>query len=494
MLPEVPAGGERADILFALALTRKAEPADLIELCGQALSEAAGDDVRAVRILSLRSWIHLFTGDVRPALSDGRAALAKAERLGAPTLLAIAIAEVVRAEGWAAEITPGLLERGLEIEERLGLELEYNQSPRAAFGRLLIRFGELDRARIILEESEATATGRGDEATRGIVLGRLCTLEWFAGRWRRALEHAACAVELAELTAPRQTRGFLEGIQALVEADLGLVEEARTSAHQALAFVDISSEGIVTLPALGVLGRVELALGNLEAAAGYLRDLPGHLVALGWDDPTNPVWGDAIETLIALGELEQASAHLDRYGANARRLGSPWAIAGAARCRGLLAAREGDLPAALTSFEHSLNALDGLPFPFERGRTLLCLGVVQRQAQQRRAARESLEQSVAIFEELGARLWVEKARVELKRVSGRRAPSDELTETERRVASLAAEGRSNKEIAAELYMGVSTVEAHLSRVYRKLGIRSRAALTSRLATQADAAAEGAVSA
>ena len=90
-----------------------------------------------------------------------------------------------------------------------------------------------------------------------------------------------------------------------------------------------------------------------------------------------------------------------------------------------------------------------------------------------------IEEALEIFEELGARLWAEKARAELGRISGRRPADEELTETERRVAELAAHGRTNKEIAAELYMGVSTVEAHLSRVYRKLGVR-RAELAGRL--------------
>jgi DNA-binding NarL/FixJ family response regulator len=95
-----------------------------------------------------------------------------------------------------------------------------------------------------------------------------------------------------------------------------------------------------------------------------------------------------------------------------------------------------------------------------------------------------LNEASAIFKQLGASLWLERANTELARVSGRRAGGDALTETEMRVAEMAAEGLSNKQIASELFMGVSTVEAHLSRVYRKLGIRSRAGLGTRLATAA----------
>src|SRR5262249_10280572 len=94
--------------------------------------------------------------------------------------------------------------------------------------------------------------------------------------------------------------------------------------------------------------------------------------------------------------------------------------------------------------------------------------------------RETLEQALALFEELGARPWAEKARSELDRISGRRS-SNELTDTEQRVAALAAQGSSNREIAAALYMSEHTVAAHLTRLYRKLGIRSRAALAHRLA-------------
>ena len=242
---------------------------------------------------------------------------------------------------------------------------------------------------------------------------------------------------------------------------------------------------IFAIATLGVLGRLELELGNLEAAGNHLRELPGRLLAGGMNDPALPVWADAIEALIGLGELELARSSSSRT-RHAERLGSPYARAGATRCRGLFLAAEGDL-AAQVAFERSL--ADARRFPLEHGRTLLCLGVVRRQAQQKKAAREALEEALAVFEELGARLWAEKARAELKRISGRAPASDELTETERRVAELAARGRTNREIAAELFMGVSTVEAHLSHVYRKLGIRSRTELAGRVAIPVDEAAQ-----
>jgi DNA-binding NarL/FixJ family response regulator len=162
-------------------------------------------------------------------------------------------------------------------------------------------------------------------------------------------------------------------------------------------------------------------------------------------------------------------------------------MAAAARSRGLFAAASEDASGAFEGLERALDLLEGQPFPFERARTLLCLGAVRRQAHQKKPARAALEQALEIFDELGAQLWAGKARAELRRISGRAPASDELTETERRVAELAAVGRTNREIAGKLFMGVSTVESHLSRVYRKLGVRSRTELAGRIATVRDEA-------
>jgi DNA-binding CsgD family transcriptional regulator len=471
---EVPSGPERADVLYGLVVTLRDEPATIIEYCDEALAELEGDDARASRILAIRSGIDLLRLDVRTALSDARAALEKAERVDDAALLATAIARVGIAGAYAAEITPGLLERGAEIERRHGLVLEYNSSPRYALARVRMRLGEFDGPRAELEKLAAESAARGDESTRVMVLWALTMLEWLAGRWQQSIEHAARAHELTEQSQHAHGIGWVGRVKALVEADLGLVDEARASAETGLAFARSTGHEFFALMCIASLGRLELALGNVHAAGEHFPEVASRLLANGFHDPTMPVWPDAIETLVALGDLEQASEYFECYEHHADRIGSPLAIGGAARCRGLLAAAKGELPAAFEAHDRALAVVGR--YPLERGRTLLCLGSARRQAKQKAAARDALEQALAIFHELGARLWAEKARAELRRISGRRRASDDLTEMEERVARLAAQGRSNKQIAAELFVSVHTVGAHLSRAYRKLGIGSRGEL------------------
>ena len=483
ILAEVPDGLERSDVLFELASTLKADPQTTIERLDEALANAAEDEIRQARILGYRGWIRVFQAEIDAALVDTRAALEKAERIGDPALIAVMIGHVAIAEGRAGDFTPGLVERGVEIEQRLGLQLQYNESPSVSLSRRLAGEGELDRARALLDEIGTKAAARGDERLRAQAHAARARIEWFAGNWQLALDLATEAHELH----PRIQHevGLVVRLRALAEADLGLVEQARASAEKARTTAEEMSDREWAILSAGVLGRLEFALGHLDAALGFVRELPGELLSKGYKDPTAPVWGDAIEILIASGERAEASAYLTQYELDSSRAGSPWAVAVASRCRGLLAAAEDEPLAAITAFERSLAELEGLPYPFERGRTLLCLGTVRRHAQQRKAARESLEEAIAIFEELGARLWAEKARAELARISGRRTTPDELTGTEWRVAELAAQGHTNKEIAAEIFMGVSTVEAHLSRIYRKLGLRSRTELAGRIATPRD---------
>ena len=284
-----------------------------------------------------------------------------------------------------------------------------------------------------------------------------------------------------EQTQFAHARAWVGRVRGLVEADVGLVEQARASVEEGLAFTQANSIEFHTIAGLGVLGRLELALGDLEAAGGYLRELPGRLLAGGMNDPTVPVWADAIETLVAVGELELAREYLENYDGElaphgepvgARSFGTlPWAALrgrgrAGPRLRGVRACSRRAGGAPLPAGAWSYAALPGHSAP-PGGPEEGCAGGAGAGACDLRGAG-------------GTPVGREDPR-RARRISGRRGPSEELTETELRVAAAGGAGRSNKEIAAELFMGVSTVEMHLSRVYRKLGVR-RAGLAARLAT------------
>jgi DNA-binding CsgD family transcriptional regulator len=152
----------------------------------------------------------------------------------------------------------------------------------------------------------------------------------------------------------------------------------------------------------------------------------------------------------------------------------------------LLLAARGNLDGALAAAEEALARHERLPMPFELGRTLLAQGQLQRRAKHKRASRDSLQQAVQVFERLGAPLWAERARAELARIGLRPPAPLGLTPTEERVAEMVAAGHTNREVAQALFLSVHTVEDNLTRIYRKLGIRSRtelAAQRSGLASQ-----------
>jgi DNA-binding CsgD family transcriptional regulator len=156
------------------------------------------------------------------------------------------------------------------------------------------------------------------------------------------------------------------------------------------------------------------------------------------------------------------------------------------RCRGLLLAAHGGHERAIEALATAASdpeAPQGTN-PFERARTLLALGTVQRRAQHKRAARETLELAAESFDRLGARLWEAKARAELRRIGGRTASKSDLSETERQIVALVVAGRTNREVASELSLSPNTVAWNLSKIYRKLGVRSRTELAARVAATA----------
>jgi DNA-binding CsgD family transcriptional regulator len=184
---------------------------------------------------------------------------------------------------------------------------------------------------------------------------------------------------------------------------------------------------------------------------------------------------EQVEALLELGRVEDAVELLDRWSRDAARLGLERLLAEAARCRGLVAAACGDLATAASLLAEAVDRHAATGDPFGRARALLARGIVARRQRQKRAARDTIQAAVEAFEAVGAAGWAARARTELGRIGGRTREHG-LTSAERRVAALVAEGRTNREVAAALFVGERTVETHLSHVYAKLGVRSRTEL------------------
>jgi DNA-binding CsgD family transcriptional regulator len=192
---------------------------------------------------------------------------------------------------------------------------------------------------------------------------------------------------------------------------------------------------------------------------------------------------DQIEALVARGDLERAEELSEWMDEVARATQRAWTVATGARSRALVQAARNNLDEADMTLEGALAAHERLPMPLELGRTLLTRGVVQRRMRRRAAARELLEQALTLFEGRGAILWAERARLEIARIGVRSGAQIDLTPVEKQMAALVALGYTNREIAASLSLSRKTVEANLTRSYRKLGVRSRAELVARLSVQ-----------
>jgi DNA-binding CsgD family transcriptional regulator/DNA polymerase III delta prime subunit len=301
--------------------------------------------------------------------------------------------------------------------------------------------------------------------------------------WRGDLDQAAAlageAAEQAEQLDTRTARAIADFTRALVAAWTGDVATARAAGEASLAtfFQDGSLVG-AQMP-LAALAFLDLSLNDPEAAADRVGVFAAGVVAGGdaVEPGAVPFVADAAEALAAAGRTEEAAPIVAWLRARGDALDRPFAQATGARAAALLLAARGDLAAAEDACDDALRHHDRLEaLPLERARTLLALGRIRRRRRQRRAAREALEQALALFEDLHAPLWATQAREELARVQPRRTTPDGLTDAERRIAHLTAGGLTNREVAAALFVSPRTVEATLARVYRKLEIGSRAEL------------------
>ena len=297
-------------------------------------------------------------------------------------------------------------------------------------------------------------------------------LDFRRGRWAQALAGASEAAELAEDTGQLAQLSHALAPLALVSAGLGNEVECRAYVERGLEFEGL---GVQLYAALGLL---ELGLGRIPEAIDALETGDRHMRRHGMSSAVASLRPDLVEAYVRAGRREEALEVLDRLAAEADATGSGWARAVVARGRALLASDD----AMRGAFEGALALCDGLPMPFERARTLLVFGERLRRAKQRAEAREPLTGALDAFERLGARPWAERARAELRATGGpagtrrAQAAAEQLTPHELQIALLVAQGMTNREAAAALFLSPKTIEYHLGQIYRKLDVRGRAQL------------------
>ncbi len=397
-LRSAPPGRVRADLRWRLGMLVIVDDVDgAVELLEAALAESGGDQALQAMVARRLAGPYWWQGRLREALRLIRRAVEQAEALGDPRGLLDALNLNVLGALIAGELPPDLPGR-VEQLARAARPLPAHEDPDLILSQVDLARGNTRSAATRLERLYQRAVEQGNELGLIWAPAVLAEVELARGRWPRAQR-------LAD--------------EALRTAALELLDAAERG-----GLVPLMLEG------RAVLGFVALSRGDANAAHAELGPLLERLGDVGVREPTwaRLVWSE-LDALVELGQLDRAAALAEELAARGRALDRPFALATAARARGLVL-----------------------------------------------AARQTLAQALALFEGLGARLWSARTTAELARIGGRVAATGALTPTERRVAELVAEGRTNREVADLLFLSAKTVAAHLTSAYAKLGVRSRTEL------------------
>jgi len=466
-------GAWRADALVLLAeLEGSGRAAELLE---EALREPSiGLALRAV-ILCRLAWATRSQDGLRHA----RAALRIAAELDDQELVARARAvEAILVWFRGTEVTPSDLRARIhDFTAAVGGE-QLVQEAASAFVNTFAPAARRDEARAVLER-EHSAWRERNEPRSARALWALAWLEFWAGRWELAAAHAAAAYDIAiqyGLEVPPDHLPI-----AVIAVHRGQLDLARAHSTHAL---DLAQAQWRSHPPqhTAVLGLAALWSGDRAGGEEWLGKAERRAAEYSWGEPSMRWWtADHVELLLELGRVDEAVALLDAWAADAVRVKREWVLAHATRSRGLIAAARGDLAVATALLEQAIAEHEMVGDPYGRARAQLALGIVLRRARQKRAPRDVIVSARDAFEELGAATWLERARRELQSIGGRTREHG-LTAAELRVAALVAEGRTNREVAAALFLGERTVASHLTHIYAKLGVRSRTDLARKVQT------------
>jgi DNA-binding CsgD family transcriptional regulator len=474
LLAGTESGPLRAEALLLLA---EFEHDDLaVPVLAEALREASSHAALEARIRVRLAWAERFRKGFVAALEGTRAALELADRLDDDVLRFEALVQLHTLGSMVGDSeTQAYAARARELATAADDARLLREANALGVG-WIVHSGSIDARRGMLEHEYRDWSER-DELFGAHVLWDLSWLELWAGRWELAADHAARAREVSVQYGVDKNQDYIP--IAWIAAHRGQLELAQDESERALKLCE---EQIGFHPPLlqAVPGLVALWSGDAATAAERLGEADRQAAALGWGAPDARPWtADYAEALLELGRTDEAERVIDVWETDATRLARERVLAHVTRCRALVAAARGAVDEAVPLLEQAVSRHNEVGDAFGRGRALLALGICLRRVRQKRPAREAIEAALGSFEQLGAATWVERARAELGRIGGR-IREEGLTAAERRVAVLVAAGRTNREVAAELFLGERTVAGHLTRIYAKLGVRSRTELARRL--------------
>ncbi len=471
-------GQARAQALHALAVVRFIDDGYLeaSQLLQRALDEDAPDGPLQVRMATTLAYALYMTGEPEPAWRRAEEAVSLAERLGHPGSLSEALgARAIMQFFVGGGIDEQSLRRALELEDHDSFT-PIMLRPSVEHALMLACTGELDTSYDRFRDIQQRCADKGEE-------GELVFVDFYVvvnRIWRGDLVAAKRLADDVAQMARQLGAEFPTMLSLVLKAWLAVYDGAEDDARLVVAdAIDASKRNGTAWHedwALTALGLLEVSLGNYAAALDTLQPLLSRHDPNSTEISSASFVPDAVEALTALDRADEAEPLVEALERNGRRLDRPWMLAVGARCRAMVQGAHGDVEAAVQTAQRALTEHDRLSMPFERARTQLLLGQLTRR--ERSESTPVLRAALAVFEQLGTELWASRTRAEL---SGRRPKAqtrqqDALTPAELRVAELAASGMTNRDVAAKLFISSKTVEATLARVYRKLGIQSRAEL------------------
>jgi ATP/maltotriose-dependent transcriptional regulator MalT len=450
------------------------EAADLLE---GAIAEAADDPAVQVPMLVTLSFAQLNMGRLDDAIRRVREAVDKAGTTDRPDLLSQALAmrasiDFLRGEG----VDEAAMQKALALEDH-ETNIPFALRPRVHNALMRSCSGELDWGHEELTSLRRHCIEGGQDGELMLVAFHTILVEVWRGRFAAASLIAEDTMQLAEQVGGDLPLSVALTCRALLAAYMGRVGEARAAVEDARAANHrCGSERLGEWPATA-LGFLEVSLGNYSDALEALQPL---LVRVEMMPRATEIIAasyipDAFEAMVELDRLESAEQLVTTLERNGSRLRRDWMTAVGGRGRGMLLAARGEVSAAVDAVGQAMTVHNRMTMPFERARTQLLLGQLQRRQRMKSLSAGSFQEALTAFDQLGTPLWADRARTELGRVSvGERHKI--LSASERQVAELATSGMTNRNIAAAMYISPKTVESNLARIYGKLGIHSRAEL------------------